>query len=190
MSTSRRTIINRSCGWRSSHDLLRLHGARQDRIQAGGADILRQWRVHSQHQPAKQVQPENVPFLGVYMVDETTTPDGDANVGEVRFHSVATIGISVIVQNNDASAASAKLDQAWGEIERLFDDPTVYNWKNVGKPNEVAIQSFDRGQRTHVYGDIGQENAIPIAELRYNLQCNLGVIDYEPTIVDDLEQFT
>ena len=91
---------------------------------------------------AKQVQPENVPFLGVYMVDETTTPDGDANVGEVRFHSVATIGISVIVQNNDASAASAKLDQAWGEIERLFDDPTVYNWKNVGKPNEVAIQSF------------------------------------------------
>jgi hypothetical protein len=134
---------------------------------------------------SEQIQPENVPFLGVYFINEDMTPDGDANVGEVKFKSSATYGISVVVQNNDAAAAENKLDAAWAAFSKIFIDPTLYNWKNVGKPNEVAIQAYTRGNRSHVFGSVGKENAIPIAEMRFNLTCDLGVIDYPPVIDDD-----
>ena len=62
---------------------------------------------------AEQIQPENVPFLGVYFINEDMVADGDANVGEVRFRSTATYGLSVVVQNNDAAAAENTLDAAW-----------------------------------------------------------------------------
>jgi len=134
---------------------------------------------------AEQIQPENVPFLGVYFINEDMVADGDANVGEVRFRSTATYGLSVVVQNNDAAAAENTLDAAWIAVSKLFIDPSLYNWKNVGKPNEVLIQAYTRGNRSHVFGSVGKENAIPIAEMRFNLTCDLGVIDYEPVIDDD-----
>ena len=129
-----------------------------------------------------QIQPQSLPFCGVYLLQELMTPDGDANVGEVRFRTTTRIGFSVIVLNNDADAAEYQLDTAMQVITGgLFADPTLYD-------NSVfKIQAFISGSRQHVFGGVGQDNETPIAELRYELTCDLGAITYPPFEPDDLE---
>lgn len=137
---------------------------------------------------SKSIEPSSIPFAGVYFINEDLTPDGDANTGEVRFRSSVMYGISVIVQNNDSVAAEYTLDQAWKLFSvRMFADPSLYNWKNIGKPGEVAIQSFTRGNRSHQFGNAGADNATPVAEMRLTMTCDLGTLDYEPEITDDLK---
>jgi hypothetical protein len=132
-----------------------------------------------------QIQPKSIPFAGVYFIEETRLPDGDANVGEVRFRSTARYGISVIIQNNDAVAAENKLDEAMDVIDVLFADSTLYNWRAAdGMP---MIQAYMRGARSHQFGSIGQDNELPIAELRFDLTCDLGTFMYPPTVTDDFE---
>src|SRR5262245_61678510 len=76
---------------------------------------------------AEQVQPENVPYLGIYFIAEDLTPDGDINAGEPRFHSTALYGLSIIVQNNDAAAAENKLDELFSKmLSGLLTDPSLY----------------------------------------------------------------
>jgi hypothetical protein len=138
---------------------------------------------------SQSIDPVNVPFAGVYFINEDLTPEGDPNAGEVRFRSMAMYGISIIVQNNDAKSAEFKLDEAWKLLTvAIFADPKMYNWKNAGKPGEVAIQAFTRGNRSHQFGNAGADNATPVAEMRFTLTCDLGTLDYEPVIEDDFEK--
>jgi hypothetical protein len=132
---------------------------------------------------AHVIQPENIPLAAVYFIEETNSPDGDANVGEVRFRCVARYGFSVMIQNNDATAAENKLDEAMAAINSLFKDPRVYNWD--GSSGLAKIQAFTRGSRTHQFGSVGAENEMPVAELRFDLTADLGVITYDPDVVDD-----
>jgi len=138
---------------------------------------------------AESIQPENVPFAGIYFISEDLTPDGDANILEVRFRSTTTYGVSVIVKNNDGAEAEKTLDAAWQLLTtNLFNDPTLYDWKNLNVPGHAAIQAYTRGNRSHQFGSTGADNSIPIAELRFTLVCDLGVIDYPPIIEDDLKK--
>lgn len=136
---------------------------------------------HFSTNKSEQIQPQSIPFAGVYFITERTTPDGDANVGEVRFRTMATIGFSVIVQNNDAAKAELELDKAWLQIASLFCDQTLYN--NAA----FKIQGFLGGSRTNQFGSIGLDNEMPIAEMRYELTCDLGTITYPPLVPDSLE---
>jgi hypothetical protein len=43
----------------------------------------------------RQLQPDDLPALTFFIASEQMVPDGDANVGEPRFESTITIGISV-----------------------------------------------------------------------------------------------
>jgi len=130
---------------------------------------------------AEQIQPELIPFLGVYFISEDLLPEGDPNHGEPRFHSSALYGFSVVIQNNDGAAAELTLDQAWMLImDRLFTDPSLYL-------NPAAkIQAYTRGNRTHQFGTAGADNSIPVAESRFTLMCDLGVIDFPPLVPDVL----
>jgi len=132
---------------------------------------------------SEPIQPEQMPFFGIYFINEDLTPDGDANHGEPRFRSSALYGVSIIVQNNDAEAAENKLDEAWVLLlDKLFRDPSLYLNQNA------MIQAYVRGTRTHQFGSVGADNSIPIAECRFTLTCDLGVIDFPPYIPDDLER--
>jgi hypothetical protein len=129
---------------------------------------------------SEPIQPERVPFFGIYFINEDLTPDGDANAGEPRFKSSALYGFSIIVQNNDATAAENKLDEAWTLLlDKLFRDPSLYL-----NPNAM-IQAYTRGNRTHQFGSVGADNSIPIAECRFTLTCDLGVVDFPPIVPDD-----
>lgn len=131
---------------------------------------------------AVPLQQQSLPYCGVYLLQEQMTPDGDANTGEVRFRTTARIGLSVIVKNNDFDAAEIQLDKAYQSLTiGLFSDPSLYN-------NSVfKIQAFSNGVRQHVFGNMTKDNETPIAELRLEISCDLGVITYPPDIIDDLE---
>jgi hypothetical protein len=142
---------------------------------------------HYHTSKAIQVQPENIPFAAVYFIEETSLPDGDANIGDIRFRTTARYGISVIVQNNDSVAAELILDAAMNSINSMFKNPDLYNWD--GGADETKIQAFIRGARSHQFGNIGQNNELPIAELRYDLTVDLGVILFDPPVDDDFITF-
>lgn len=131
---------------------------------------------------ALQVQPDDIPFCGVYLLNEQGTSDGDPNAGEVRFRTVAHIGISVIIQNNDSVVAERTLDAASQVLmTNLFSDHTLYD-------NSVfKIQAFTNLTRTHVFGNMVKDNETPIAELRIEVSCDLGTVTYPPYVPDDLE---
>lgn len=128
------------------------------------------------------IQPQHLPLCGVYFINENSTPDGDANAGEPRFRTSARYGFSVLVINNDPEAAEYTLDLAYQAIVGgLFSDSTLYNNSNF------QIQSYDLGTRTHVFGNAQLEQETPFVELRWELVCNLGTIDYPPLVTDDLD---
>jgi len=128
---------------------------------------------------ALPIQVDQLPYCGIYFMNELMLPEGDANVGEIRFHTSVRIGVSVIVINNYSDIGEAKADQALYEIENgLFSDPTFYN------NNVYQIQAFTRGERTHVFGSVGHDNETPVVELQFDLTCDLGVIPFPQYIPD------
>lgn len=129
---------------------------------------------------AFSIQPNLMPYACVYLLGEDLTPDGDADAGEPRFRSIARIGFSIIILNNDPDAAEDRMDDAYQAIfTGLLTDPTLYN------NSRFKIQGFARGNRSHYYGTASNET--PYAELRAELHCDLGTIDFEPRIEDMLE---
>ena len=128
------------------------------------------------------IQQESLPYCGVYLLQEQMAPDGDANVGEVRFRTTARFGFSIIIRNNDSEKAEILLDKASQIIMiGLFSDHTLYD------NDKFKIQAFSSGTRQHVFGAIGKNQETPVAELRMEMSCDLGVISYPPYVPDDLE---
>ena len=131
-----------------------------------------------------QVQPQDVPHAGVYFIDETLSPDSNENAGEIRFQSVVQIGFTIVVQNNDSDLAETELDRAYQTLTNgIYCDPSMY----LLHGHRTLIQAYRAGHRSHEFGSIGRENELPIAELRFTLQIELGALTYEPFIPDVFE---
>lgn len=114
------------------------------------------------------VQPDSLPYLGVYLVDEVMTPDGDANAGCIRFSHTARVGFSVIVQNNDQDLAAKTVDEAFLRIMNvLYTSPSIMNVLHNDNAENVGIESITAGRRRHVYGAAGLNNETPFLELQY-----------------------
>jgi hypothetical protein len=140
-----------------------------------------------------QVQPEQLPYLGVYIVDEVMAPDGDANAGHIRFIHTLRLGFSVIIQNNDPVAAELKLDQAfWAIMNGLWRDPYLTNLLDTcdpttgsGTPDNTRFEGVTRGTRKHMFGSTGANNEVPWAEVQYEPSVNYRS-EFGPVISDDL----
>lgn len=139
-----------------------------------------------------QIMPDLLPFLGVYMLDETMTPDGDANAGNIRFSHALRIGFSVMVLNNDEERAEQTIDGAfWTLMNGLWNDAHLNNVFNTLDPatqiqnvNNVMFESITRGTRRHVYGN-ARDNETPVAELQYDVTVFYRS-EWEPDITDEL----
>jgi len=137
--------------------------------------------------------PDVLPFLGVYFINERATADGDAWAGEVRFWNDMTVGFSVIIQNNDPVQSELKLDQAyWAIMNGLLRDQYILNMFDtrapggaITLPEGVVIKGIGSGNRKHVWGNSGQNNETPIAELAYEMNV-LYSAAFPPIITDDL----
>jgi hypothetical protein len=134
------------------------------------------------------VQTSMLPYLGVYLVDEVMTPDGDGNAGCIRFSHTARIGFSVIVQNNDQDIAAQTADQALLKImSLLYTSPTIMNVIRNNNTENVGIESIPRGARRHVYGAAGLNNETPFLELQYEASCFYRT-EWYPDITDTLDE--
>lgn len=140
-----------------------------------------------------QVQPEHIPYLGLYIIDEQMTPDGEPNSGDIKFTHILKVGFSVIIQNNDPVAAELKLDEAfWALMNGIWRDPYLTNfidtWNpnaGAGSPDNVRFEGITRGSRKHMWGSAGLNNEMPYAELQYDASIKYRA-EYGPVITDDL----
>lgn len=144
---------------------------------------------------AFKIQPQQLPYLGTYIVSETMTPEsGMDNAGDINFMHELTVGFSVMILNNDPVACEAKLDQAfWTITNTLFRDQYLTNFIDTrnpyqagsGNPDNTRIESIRRGMRRHVWGTSNFDNETPVGELQYDITCCYRA-DYPPIIEDDL----
>jgi hypothetical protein len=131
----------------------------------------------------QQVQPEDVPYLACYFLNEALSPDGDINHAEPRFYHNLNLGFSVIIRNNNIERAETVLDQAhWAIMWAILTDP------KLRANNQFEIEGFSRATRTHHYGTIAGDNETPVAELRMELGC--AYRSYWPPEVPDWLQLT
>lgn len=133
---------------------------------------------------ALQIQTSDMPYCAIYFLGEQLTQDGNNNTGEVRFSSEVRIGFSVYMINNDPEAMEYRLDNAYEAIfQRLLRDPSLM------LNDQFQIEAFMKGSRIHVYGAMGspQNNETPYAEMRADIFCDLGAIEYEPRVEYMLE---
>ncbi len=133
-----------------------------------------------------KVMPEYLPYLGVYIIDEVMTPDGDANAGDIRFIHMLRLGFSVIIENNDPVAAELKLDQAfWSIMNGIWRNDGITNFLHSTMPDNTRIEGVQRGVRKHVWGNTGLNNETSIGELQYEATITYRS-EFAPPITDDL----
>lgn len=132
-----------------------------------------------------QVQPTWLPYVGAYLIDETMTPDGEYNVGDIRFRHALRLGFSVVIKNNDPDETEDKLDAGfWAIMNGIMRDPSLVNLIESGLPSNARIEGFSRGMRKHNYHP-AQGHELPIGELQLDLTCGFRV-DWPPLVLDDL----
>lgn len=143
----------------------------------GGFKLLRTNQV--------PLQARDLPVLGVYLMPERMTPDGDLNQGVIKFLHNFQIGFSVVIANNDPDIAEQKLDAAWWSLMHgLWDNAGFTNLGNSKNADNTCLEGISLGVRRMAYGAIGSNQETPIAELQYEVN---GVFrsDWQPIITDD-----
>lgn len=139
--------------------------------------------------------PNLLPFLGVYIMDETMLPDGDLSAGFYDFIHSLRIGFSVIIANNDQDAAEQQIDAAfWRIMHVLWTDQYLLNVidttnydTGISTPDNVRIEGVSRGVRRHVFGTAQFNNETPLAELQYDVTVQYRSM-WWPTITDDFNE--
>jgi hypothetical protein len=142
---------------------------------------------------ALQIQPQHLPYLGVYVVGEDMTSDGDANAGYIAFVHTLRIGFSVVVVNNDPVLCEKQLVQAhWAIMNRLWRDQYLMNMIDtrsypggIGNPDNTRVEGIAGGNVRFVYGSsVSGSNETPIGEMQYEARC-IYRSTWEPVITDD-----
>jgi hypothetical protein len=131
-----------------------------------------------------RVQPAELPYCGVYLINELLLPEGDPNAGDIRLRDSARYGFSVVVLDNEGEEGETTLDAAFAEITNgLLCDTTLTGFNNK------LLQGITRGERMHVYGSVALDNETPVLELQFDMTADLGTAIFKPTIVDDFNTF-
>jgi len=123
-----------------------------------------------------QIQPQDLPYLGLYIVGEEMVADGDANAGNIGFTHTLRLGFSVVLQNNDPEVSEQRLDAAfWAIMNGLWCDPYITNMIDPtpygqrdppANPDRVMLEGVPRATRRHVWGNNTMTNELPICELQ------------------------
>jgi len=141
---------------------------------------------HARRCKQLQVQPEHLPYLGVYIIEEAMGPDGDINAGHIRFTHTLRVGFSVQIVNNDSVQSELTLDQGfWALMNGLWRDPKLTNFLVSSMPDNTRFEGISRGTRKHVWGIAGLNNETPWAEMQYDAWI-VYRCEFAATVTDDL----
>ena len=146
--------------------------------------------VRKSRQLPTQIQ--HLPSLGVYLVKEDMTPEGDPNHGDIEMIHNLTIGFSVIIINNDPEETQEKLNEAyWVIMNWLWRDQYLMNMIDtraypggIGNPDNVRIEGLLNGSWRFV-DHPPLNNETPMSEMRYEQTLKYRA-DYSPIITDEL----
>jgi hypothetical protein len=141
------------------------------RLKAGFGSRFKTYRLT----PALQVQPGDLPILGVYILRERHLPEGDYNHAQPRFHTELTIGFSGGVNvETDKQDQISVLEDWMGELfDILFTDPKFVKLAE-------GISAMDRlGQ----YAKVGETT---LYEIRLEMVTNYKTW-FDPLVPDYLE---
>jgi hypothetical protein len=132
---------------------------------------------------AYQVQPTDLPYVGVYLLPDTGRADGDWNATAPHFIHHCEIGMSVILPNIEADELENALDAAYDVITigLLADE----SFMQMGPLSKYNIEGVNHISKTITYGTVGNQNETPIGELQLNMTF-VYRFDYPPEILDDL----
>lgn len=134
------------------------------------------------------VQQNLIPYLGVYLVDEIMTPDGDANAGCVRFTHTVRIGFSIVVASSTPNAAEKTADQGFLQVmARCYTDLKLMNVWHNNNPEGVMIEGITRGARRAIHGAMSTDNETPFVEMQYEASCSFRS-EWYPDITDTLDE--
>ena len=138
--------------------------------------------------PMLQLQPDLIPCLSVYQGSESHGPDGDANIGMIRFFETSIICISVAQANNDEAALEQSLDRAYAHIKgRLWTDAGISNVLHSINPEGARIELIVRGNRKFVWHNASVTNATPLGEIEYHASIAWRS-EFWPDITDTLNE--
>lgn len=130
--------------------------------------------------PLLPVQNDQLPGLGVFLAEDSDTPDGDLNVGPPRFISDAVIAISVIEDAPKSEATRRKIEARMNRIKNvLFTDPSfIALTTRDGTP---LLEGIARVRRTFSFPQQGETF---YAEGRLHIVCRFRC-NYPPVTPND-----
>jgi hypothetical protein len=123
--------------------------------------------------PMLQVQPSDLPLLGIYILREQGIPLGDANHAEPKFKSTLTVGFSGAVHaDTDDQNKLYQLEETMSEVlDVLLTNPKFVN----------LAEGFTGTDRQSQYAKVGETT---LFEIRIELQA-LYDSWFDPVVVDD-----
>jgi hypothetical protein len=131
-----------------------------------------------------------IPFLGIYWMEEALGPLGDINAGEIRFTDTVRIGFQIVMKNNDPVALQTNLDQAyWFIMNYVLRDPDFTNLFESSMVDNTRINGISRGLVRTRWGLTGSKNETPVGELQMDLSIVFGT-EWAPGPFPDLERIT
>jgi hypothetical protein len=157
---------------------------------------VRRWATTPMLRVQSQMDANQIPFVGCYIIDETMGPDGDPNHAEPRFVHTVKLGFSVVITSIDDAVADQNLDSAHWTILRLLEDERWHRFDADGtfldnvytrQHEAVHIESVTRGSRKHVFGNKMINNETPLAELQMDLTV-VHRTSFPPIIPDTLNR--
>lgn len=132
--------------------------------------------------PLPTLQADALPSLSVLILDSDSTPDGDPNIGDIRFVVDTTIAISVVRGLADVAVLEGDIDRELETMKAtLFEDPSFTSFWNT-----YLFESIPRVRRRWYFPTNGDEYRI---ELRYEITFRKRE-RFQPLIVDDFNTAT
>ena len=132
--------------------------------------------------PALQVQPHDLPMLGVFILREKSSPWGDAHTAEPKFLTQLTLGLSGAVHAETANQNQLlELEQWMADLlEILLGDPKYLHNVNGPPTNGFGVVGMDRQAQ---YAKVGETT---LFEIRIEMVVQFTQ-HYPPRVVDDFK---
>jgi hypothetical protein len=133
------------------------------------------------------VQSYQIPYLGIYRIDDQELPDGDANCGDIRFNNTLRLGFSVVIANNNPAQGYQQIDAAYWRIKNVLWPSKLMNVMHSSMVDNVLIESVTRGVMRPKFGFADAKNETPIAECEYEASIFYREM-WDPIITDTLDE--
>jgi hypothetical protein len=132
-----------------------------------------------------------IPFIGIFFVEDMGNNDGDVNAGDIRLLHNFTIGVQIVVKNNDPTAMLQMLDRAWWfALNQLLRDNTLMNRLHTTMPDNVTIEGVPRLRLVpDRWGLAGLKNETPLGERIFYITYQIRT-EWYPTDFPELERIS